>query len=449
MTKNAPHGIRISYLNLFFTTLTAIVFAFILIISNNVKNRFKAVNEAMDKFIICQQSSEKIKEAANYLTDQARLFVVTHKPEYLDAYIKEISETKRQDKALDELESVCSKSDLAMQRLRIAIEQAQGLMEMEMYAMRLVCETAQTRGIPERLAQIKIGDLDLKGGKEKMQETAINNLFGDGYLIYKMRINANCELTVAAISQQIKSDLNINAEELGSNIDRLRILFLVLLIVNVLVFVAFGYLVILPLSKFRSAIIKDEKLNVIGSQEFMSLAESYNEIYEIKAQNEKSLLKKAEYDALTGILNRRAFDQICQTSAEKKQKIALLLIDMDNFKNINDTYGHIGGDNALKALAKALLETFRETDYVARVGGDEFAAILPNCESTASASNSIKRKIASINEKLSQLEEKSVSVSVGVAFGAEGFDQALYHKADKALYAVKEKGKRGCEVYSD
>ena len=447
MNRNFHKGVRISYVNLFFTVLTAIVFCFILIISNNVKRRFEAVNEAMDKFITCQQSSQTIKEAANYLTDQARLFVVTHKPEHLDAYIKEVEETKREERALDDIESVCSKEDLAMQRLRIAIEQADGLMDMELYAMRLVCEAAGTKGIPDRIAKIPLGEMDKNSSKEKMQETAVNNLFGDGYLIYKMRINANCELTVAAISQQIKRELNINADELGHNIARLRVLFFVLLLVNVLIFVAFGYLVMIPLGQFRSSIKKDEKLKVIGSQEFMSLAESYNEIYEIKAKNEQSLLKKAEYDALTGILNRRAFDQICQTSAEKKQKIALLLIDMDNFKHINDTYGHIGGDNALKALAKALKDTFREGDYVARVVGDEFAAILPGCE--AYGADAIKRKISSINERLGQLDEKPASVSVGVAFSADGFSQALYDMADKALYSVKEKGKRGCEIYKD
>ena len=447
MKHEAPRGVSISLVNLFFTILTAMVFCFILVISNNVKNRFDAVNEALDKFIVCQQSSAQIKEAADYLTDQARLFVVTHKHEYADAYIKELLETKRQEQAMEALESVCSKSDLALQRLKIALEQAQGLMDMEKYAMRLAFEVIGNVKMPDQIAEIPIADKDKGAGKAKLQEIAVNNLFGDGYLIYKMRINVNCQLTVTAIEQQIKKELNVNADELGHNINRLRVLFLVLLIVNVLIFVAFGYLVIVPLGRFKSSIEQDQKLNVIGSLEFKNLAESYNEIYELKARQKMSLLKKAEYDALTGILNRRAFDQICQSSAEKKQKIALLLIDMDNFKGINDTYGHIGGDNALKALAAALKETFRESDYVARVGGDEFAAILPNCEPYGA--DAIKRKVASINERLSALNEGPVSVSVGVAFGALGYTQALYDKADKALYAVKEKGKRGCEVYID
>jgi len=445
MNQKEVRGVKISLVNLFFTILTAIVFCFILFISNNVRNRFNDVNASMSKFIICQQSSEKIQETADYLSEQARIFVVTGKRDALDAYIKEYWETRTRQKAFRELENVCSKGDLALQRLKIAIEQGDGLIEMDLYAMRLACEAMHMKNLPAKIAEIPISERDKNKSPKEMKETAIDNLFGDGYMIYKMRLDVNCQLTVTAIEQQIKKELNMNADQLGSNIRRLRVLFMVLLLVNVLIFIGFGFLVIVPLGKFKVSIEKDERLDVIGSLEFKSLAESYNEIYEIKAQNEKSLLKKAEYDGLTGILNRRAFDQICETSAEKEQKLALLLIDMDNFKSVNDTYGHLGGDKALKSLASALAETFRDTDYVARVGGDEFAAILPNCE--PSAANAIKKKVDRINKRLSQLEEHFVSVSVGVAFSDKGFSKELFDKADKALYLVKEKGKCGCEVY--
>lgn len=445
MEGKKAQGISISFVSSFFTVLTFIVFCFILIISNNVNKRFHAVEVALNKYIISQQSSDQIKESANYLTDQARLFVVTRKRDFVDAYITELEVTQRRQKALQALEAVCSKEDVALQRLRIALDQGQSLINMELYAMRLVFEATNMEDMPERLSEISVGAHDLLNSNGQLLERAITNLFGDGYLIYKLRINENCNLTVAAIAQQIKDELNMNAEELGVNINRLRVLFLVLLIVNVLVFIAFGCLVTLPLGKFQNSIKDDKKLRIIGATECRNLAMSYNEIYEIKAQNEKSLLKKAEYDALTGILNRRAFDQICETSAEKKQKIALLLIDLDNFKHINDTYGHTGGDNVLKALADTLREAFRDDDYVARIGGDEFAAILPDCELTAA--NAIKNKIAFVNDTLATLAEQPASVSVGVAFSADGFSAALYEKADKALYVVKEKGKRGCEVY--
>ena len=451
MAENNTKGININLLNTFFIAVTAFVFCFILLFSQNVNNRFHAVKNAIDKFIICEQSSKTIKECANNLTEYARLFVVNHDVKFALAYLEEISVTKSQENALKDLQKVCSEKDLAFQRLKIALTQAESLTNMELYAIRLGYEVIGTENMPERISKIELRSSDRALNRNELQELAVKNLFGDGYLIYKMRINENCNLTVAAIEDQIKEELNINAEELGENIDRLRLLFLVLLIVNVMVFIALAFLVLLPLKRFQGSIKNDQKLVVIGSKEFKDLAQSYNEIYEIKEKNTQSLLEKAEYDALTGILNRRAFDQICKTSTEKRTSIALLLIDMDNFKHINDTYGHAGGDTALKELARILTETFRKDDYIARIGGDEFAAILKDFK--PDSVDKIVSKIGEVNEELAKLDEKfqikPVSVSVGAAYSSTGFSTQLYKNADKALYAVKEAGRRGCRVYDE
>jgi diguanylate cyclase (GGDEF)-like protein len=217
--------------------------------------------------------------------------------------------------------------------------------------------------------------------------------------------------------------------------------------VNILIFVVLAFLVLNPLKKFQASIKKDEKLKPVGSSEFRKLAMAYNEIYDMKAKTERHLLIKAEYDALTGILNRRAFDQICQTSAEKKQKIALLLVDLDNFKAINDTYGHSGGDTVLKELARILVATFRKDDYVSRIGGDEFAVVLPDFK--MDSTTRIVEKIKIVNEELSHMKDDihPVSISVGVALSDDGYSQELFDKADKALYAVKSNGRKGCRIY--
>ncbi|MBQ0051029.1 MAG: GGDEF domain-containing protein [Treponema sp.] len=196
------------------------------------------------------------------------------------------------------------------------------------------------------------------------------------------------------------------------------------------------------------SIERDEKLTLSGSSEFKYLAETYNAIYEIKAQNEKELIFNAEYDALTEILNRRAFEQICTRCKDENEKIALLLIDLDNFKYINDNYGHAGGDIALKTVAQMLKNTFRTNDYVCRIGGDEFAVILRNLK--APADEAIVRKVQYINELLTDIEGgiKPVSISVGIAFSDAGYSEKLYQNADLALYKVKENGKRGCMLYS-
>ena len=442
-------GININLLNSFLIAITAIVFFFILLISSNVNARFHAVKTAIDKFIICEQSSQTIKESSNELTELARLFIINEDKNFALAYLKEIEETRCQEKALHNLQQVCSEKDLALQRLNIAMTQAESLSNMELYAIRLgyAVIKAKESDIPQRVRAIEIRTSDKALSPQELKQVAIKNIFGEGYLIYKTRINENCKLTVQAIENQIKQELNLNADELGHNIDRLRMLFLVLLIVNVLVFIALAYLVLMPLKRFQTSIKNDQKLGVIGAIEFKNLAQSYNEIYEIKERNAQNLLRKAEYDALTGILNRRAFDQLCASSAEKQMSIALLLIDMDNFKHINDTYGHAGGDTALKELARILKKTFRKDDYIARIGGDEFAAILPDYK--PDSLSRIIEKISEVNESLSHMKDgiKPVSISVGAAYSEMGFSEELYNQADKALYAVKEAGRRGCRIY--
>ena len=442
------NGINIIRLNSLAILVMAAVFVFILVISNIVNKKFHAVETNIEKFITCEKGSQYIEESADYLTDNARLFAVTLDKEYAERYFEEIEVTKRQEQALEMIRQVCNEKDLALQRLGIAIEQAQGLINMELYTIRLGYMLIGEENLPPLIKDIAVGVLDKQLDGEQLHKKIINNLFEGGYQIYKKRINENCSLTVDSIEQQVKDELNMNAYELGVNLNRLRFQYIVLLVLNVLMFVVFAFLIVIPLTRFRKSIKNDSRLSVIGSQECRELAQSYNEIYERKAMNEKSLLQKAEYDALTGILNRRAFDQICRNSAEQKEKIAMLLIDMDNFKSINDTYGHSGGDIALKELARILTETFRSGDFVARIGGDEFAVILPGCP--AEAGNTIIDKVSRINEELSGLQDiKNVSVSVGVAFSEVGYNEKLFKNADEALYQVKENGRHGCRIFSN
>lgn len=398
--------------------ITILFFVFILAISFKVNTSFRAVRESLNRFIVCEKTSETIKASSSELTELARLFLVNQDEEFALSYIDEIENSNSQKKALENLQQVCSDKDLALQRLKIAISQAESITNMELYNIRLGYEAMgkAPEDMPLRIRNIEIKEDDRKLSKSELQRTAIKNIFGNGYLIYKIRINENCRITVDAISDEIKKELDENAETLGRNIDSLRIFILALLVVNI--------------------------LGTIGLRDFKKVTQSYNEM-DTKA---KKLLKNAEYDALTDILNRRAYEQICKNSAEQKRQIALLLIDLDNFKQINDTYGHTGGDTALKTLASILRDTFRDGDYVARIGGDEFAVILTDFK--PEGFKVITDKVGYINERLSIINGiQNVSISVGVAYSPVGYTDELYKQADKALYAVKEAGRKGCRIY--
>ena len=158
---------------------------------------------------------------------------------------------------------------------------------------------------------------------------------------------------------------------------------------------------------------------------------------------------RAEHDALTGIINRGAFDRLRQFLKGKQSSIALMILDVDRFKQVNDKYGHEMGDKVLKKVAKLLEENFRATDYPARIGGDEFAVIIT--DATEEMKSVIQEKVEYINNILLNPEKDmpKVSLSVGIAFSSNGFEESLYKKADTALYKTKENGRCGYTFYQE
>lgn len=173
-------------------------------------------------------------------------------------------------------------------------------------------------------------------------------------------------------------------------------------------------------------------------------------LYVARDISEEKLMKyEAEHDALTGVLNRGGFDQILNSNIKEKRDFALILIDIDEFKDVNDNYGHAVGDIVLKKISKVLGEQFRSLDYICRIGGDEFAVIMMDVRKDFGTK--IINKIDEINELLSSHTNDIplVSLSVGTAFMDKGSSSdSIFKDADNALYYVKKHGKKGCHIYS-
>jgi diguanylate cyclase (GGDEF)-like protein len=131
-------------------------------------------------------------------------------------------------------------------------------------------------------------------------------------------------------------------------------------------------------------------------------------------------------------------------SADTKH-MALILIDVDYFKTVNDTYGHAVGDKVLKRVADLMRTSFRSVDILCRIGGDEFAVVMTRVNS--SMKQLVMNKMGHMNEILQHPKDDlpPVSLSVGVAFSdRENPKGDLFHDADSALYRVKKAGRKGC-----
>lgn len=177
---------------------------------------------------------------------------------------------------------------------------------------------------------------------------------------------------------------------------------------------------------------------------------------EIERQREElqQSLREARTDALTGLPNRRAFDQeiLRSIASRRRQKVSfsLMMLDIDHFKHVNDRHGHMVGDQVLKAFARRLSETFRDTDFVARIGGEEFAAILPRTplHEALSIAERTRAEIARCHYSGGEIELQ-VTASVGLKeAGPEETDSELFKLVDAALYQAKRTG-RNCCCYHD
>jgi len=167
-------------------------------------------------------------------------------------------------------------------------------------------------------------------------------------------------------------------------------------------------------------------------------------VEQIRARRKLRLL--AEQDPLTGLVNRRRFELELEALCLRHTTFAVLFIDLDRFKPVNDTFGHAFGDALLKEVAGRLLATVRKEDVVARLGGDEFAVLLFPATSRAGAELLASRVNTAIAEPF-LLEGQAICIgtSIGVAVSTPGDAKPseLLHRADEALYRSKEAGRGG------
>ncbi len=177
-----------------------------------------------------------------------------------------------------------------------------------------------------------------------------------------------------------------------------------------------------------------------------------NKVLQIE-ETKKLLTIEASKDALTCLWNRKHLEKNVNRLSIEGEEGTFILFDMDNFKLVNNKFGHIMGDEVLVRFSKCLLKSTSDEDIVCRMGGDEFAVFLKGSVDVAALTQKISKLLEDIEACINFTKEhqKQLSVSAGIAImPKDGMDfHTLYNKADKALYHVKQNGKRGYHFYQD
>jgi len=203
--------------------------------------------------------------------------------------------------------------------------------------------------------------------------------------------------------------------------------------------------------------ILDKNKNIIGIVESTRDVTSHIKLLEELQEKSALLTFQASHDCLTELPNRTLFmDRLQEGMKEarrEKTKLALLFLDLDNFKDVNDMYGHKAGDAVLKEMAKYLTSLLRETDTLSRLGGDEFTIIMKGVQSKEDTAVLAQKIIGILNSISFEFEEHTIdfSCSIGVCIFNGAKDtyskDTLISNADKAMYKAKKLGKNSVEYH--
>jgi polar amino acid transport system substrate-binding protein len=301
--------------------------------------------------------------------------------------------------------------------------------------------------IGELLQNRFVGQLKVSGKLEQKTELGIG-VRNDEILLLQV-----FEKLVNNLSEEIKQEINTKNSsikyEAEFNYKLLwRVLFVVLLIIA---FVSYRQWLLTNLNKTLN-----EKINIKTKalQDFNESLETKIKERTEKIEHSKALLQDVAFkDHLTDIFNRHYLVEISPAllavADEMQKPLSLLLIDVDNFKNINDTYGHLIGDNILKLIVKNILKILRTDDLFVRFGGEEFIILLPKANITESMIVAEKLRL-SVEQNHYQKDgmDISITISIGVSqYQHNDTLEQLINRADLALYSAKANGRNQVKKY--
>lgn len=388
---------RVSTWSIIVTIVLAVIFA---AVSVSSEKEFQVLRQTTDEYILCQNSAKELQDGSDYLTEQVRMYAMTGKTEY--------------------------------------------------YSMRLVAESygKSEESLPEEIRDVQLSTEDKALSAQDKRTKAQDIVCDTAYQSVRNEITDNVTECMNSLIRLTRNRQGRASTIFSDMYLKLEISIVVLVAMMLVICMLVRKLVVQPLVSYNESIKLGEIFPVIGAAELQNLAETYNKVYQENQETQKIIRHQAEHDSMTDILNRGAFEKILNIYENGEPNFALILVDVDTFKSVNDTHGHAMGDKILKKVSKLLKDAFRSIDYVCRIGGDEFAIIM--VEMTSDLQYTISDKIKAVNEELAMAEDgvPAVSLSVGVAFAdRENPGESIFKDADKALYRVKENGRNGCDFY--
>lgn len=425
-----------------FIFLAVIIAAALFITNFTVNSNFASMEQASDQYILARQCATELEIGSDELTADVRSFVSTGDIAYLKAYFEEAEVTRRRDKAVSNLREIFGRTEsAALEHLSTALSYSNELMEQEYHAMNLILSDGDydKADIPEVLSDYPLNDKQKALTPEEKKALAMKLVYGDTYAEYKSKIMENTAKCTDILIEDSGQERTQSKRRLNVLLVLQTIFTIAMLLVVIAIVVFINTWIFEPLTDLVEKIKNKKTAKPVGAEELRYVAEIYNLIFDENQRTHERLTYGNMHDALTGLYNRSAYD-LMRHDLDMDHN-ALILVDVDKFKSVNDTYGHDVGDLVLKRVSEVLTYSFRSIDHVFRLGGDEFVVIMTNVDSSV-------REQANVMLQKPTGDLPPTSISVGVAFGdRENPEGDIFKDADTALYRMKESGRCGCVIY--
>ena len=415
-------------------------------VTYDLSSSFRRLTGAAEQQIELRKAARELMDASDYLTEKVQRFTVDGNTVFMDEYFTEAFEAKHREEAISRM-ITGDGSYAAIEDLQEALAASVGLMNREYYAMRLVIEAKGISDYPELLEPIMLTPEDQALAPEDKMRLATKMVLDDEYYAQKDVIREKMRASLDELEQMAYSEDTSALSDLHDEIVLVRVAIILQTVGIIFMVWLTSRLGIHPVLNAVNRIKEDSPIPEVGANEFRYLARAYNKMYEVYRRSLEHLNFRASHDELTGAYNRAGYDLLL--SGIDLDSTYMLLFDIDNFKGINDTYGHEIGDKVLVKMVKTLKNNFRADDYVCRIGGDEFIVFMVHVG--MEQQSLISSKIEQINREMADISDglPPASVSVGVTHGSEAADaEALFEDTDKAMYQAKKNGKHTYRFHS-
>lgn len=410
-----------------------------------VNRESNELSDTMQNSGLYLEEISSLQVGANTLSETASIFIQTPVDSDgstrfgpLMTYVEELGRDRRPQQIAERFRSY-DVADEAKQIVDHAAETASTMFETQTHAIALMRSVHPLPPIPALSAvpDVPLTEEELGMAPEEREALSRQLMLSGDYSLLKSSLAED----MRNANRIIQQNYSHRAAETREDVARLRILqWVVIVCIAATVLCTFAMLrlwIVKPLRLHAAEISRDESMKPISKiREMRILANAYNALLKRRDRLEAILRSAAETDALTGLPNRYSMERCALELEEDGGSIAVLVFDANFLKKINDTEGHLAGDNLIRTAAGCIRECFSAEggDNCFRIGGDEFCAILRHC------------RRADVKERLNRFEQalkrENISVSVGSAWSeklGEGSFRRLLGEADERMYAKKRK----------